>query len=144
MVEEAEFVVHEHQSGTMQGVQEVERHIGCDICRLRVMFKSRQVHSVCGIDIYDGLLAYGSWIEARLHIIVVAEQHVILRFGTVCQSQSDAQERHPYVFAHECRCCVYTICHNDITSENVVYCFAVIFFCFACRCLALLQCAMGC
>ena len=83
----------------MVGLQRVEGHVGCGVCRLRIVFESRKVQCVGYRDVQFRFFSYGSRVERRLHVEVVGEIDIILRFGT-CGARCEQQCYGENAFKH--------------------------------------------
>ena len=76
--EQTNLVVHQLQAHPVVRFQEIQRHVGRRIHRLRVVFKAHKVHGISPHDVQLRLLSHRSRVERRLHVEIVSEVHIVL------------------------------------------------------------------
>ena len=69
-------------SHAVVGLQRIEGHVGSGVGRLGIVFESSEVQGIGSGDVQFRLLTDSRGVERRLHVEVVGEVDIILRFGT--------------------------------------------------------------
>lgn len=81
MGEQTELIVLELSTDTVIGLQRIERHVGREISRLRIVLETCEIQRVGRHDIQLALLTDSSRIERSLHVEIMTEGRVILSLG---------------------------------------------------------------
>ena len=81
VAEESDVVAHELKARAVHGSHEHERQVGGRVHGVGVVLEARELYGIRRSDVQLRLLAHGSGVERRLHVEVVGEVDIILRFG---------------------------------------------------------------